>query len=117
MTALSQRRTSGREVVSFFLVSEFEQGQKVIGHETEHQVVIEAAPGAALEVIQSQFFLKLLVTLLDFPTLVSQFDHVFERGCQRQIIPVILRKFWILVGPKLGPKVYAGSANFLKTFS
>ena len=46
----------------------------------ERGMVVEAAPGAALEVVQAQFFFHLLVTLLDLPASVPEPHRPQPRG-------------------------------------
>lgn len=46
---------------------------------------MQAAPGTALEVVKSQFLLQLLITLFNFPALVSQMDKFPGRCPFRKI--------------------------------
>src|SRR3954468_14639297 len=61
------------------------QGQEPVGEERQASVVVEAAPGATLEVVQAQFFLQLLVALLHRPAALPQADRLFATGARRQV--------------------------------
>src|SRR5579871_1475274 len=43
------------------------QGQKAIGQQHQSGMVVKTTPGAALEMVQPQFLLHLLIALLDVP--------------------------------------------------
>src|SRR5258708_433500 len=48
------------------------QGQEAIRQETQCGVVVEAGPGASFEMVQPEFFLELLIPLLDLPARLPQ---------------------------------------------
>src|SRR5690348_9858374 len=48
------------------------QQQEPVGQDRHRRVVVEASPGAALKVIQPQFFLHLLIPLLHRPAAFPQ---------------------------------------------
>jgi hypothetical protein len=72
-----QRRTSG-SVGRFFWRAQPQARQEGIGHEAQCQMMVEPGPRAALKMIQAQFFLQLLVSLLDLPALVRQIDQLID---------------------------------------
>ena len=53
-----------------------------MGHHAERGVVVKASPGAALEVVQAEFLLHLLVVALDAPTQLGQ----AHQGADRRVI-------------------------------
>ena len=58
------------------------QRQKAIRQEAQRRVVVEARPGAPLEVVQAQFLFELLIALLDVPAASSTSWHrVHQRWC------------------------------------
>jgi hypothetical protein len=59
--------------------------QEGVGEEAQGEMMMQSAPRAALEVIEAEFFLQLLVALLDRPVLVRQADQLGEWGVRRQI--------------------------------
>src|SRR6266542_3970743 len=61
------------------------QRQEAIRQETQRGMVVEAWPGAPLEVIEPQFFLELLVALLHLPARFPQTDGLGQRGRRWQI--------------------------------
>ena len=63
---------------SFF--SQLFQRQETVGQHHQAGVVVEAAPGAALEMIQAQFLLHLLVALLHRPAALPQPDRPEPAG-------------------------------------
>ena len=57
--------------------------QKAEGQHDQRGMMVEAAPGAALEVIQAEFLFHLLVALFDLPAFMPQ-AHRFAGGrCPR----------------------------------
>ena len=64
--------------------------QKGEGDHREQRVVTEAAPRAALEVVEAEFFLQLLVGLLARPAGLDSRDDGSERGALRVIGDVVL---------------------------
>src|SRR5262249_22644714 len=61
------------------------QGEEAVGEERHAGVVVEAPPGASLEVVQAQFLLELLVALLHRPEALPQPDRLLATGPRRQI--------------------------------
>src|SRR5437763_9740694 len=61
------------------------QGQKAIRQQHQRRVVVKAAPGAPLEVVQPQLLLQLLVALLDWPAALPQADGLFASRARRQV--------------------------------
>src|SRR3954462_8448397 len=61
------------------------QGQEAVGEERQAGVVVEAAPGAALEVVQAQLLLQLLVALFHRPAAFPQADRLLAAGARRQV--------------------------------
>src|ERR1700738_941490 len=55
------------------------QGQEAIREEAHGGVVVEARPGASLEVIQAQLLFELLITLLHVPAALPQLNRVHQR--------------------------------------
>jgi len=69
---LSYRRTVGNEIKEFFLVILLIEVQEAEHLETQGDVVMRSPPRSALEVIQPQFLLELLVPMLDRPAAMRQ---------------------------------------------
>lgn len=85
MRALSQRRTWERVRAEVFLATQFLECEEVEGHKTKNLMLMQAAQGTALKVVKSQFLLQLLITLFNFPALVSQMDKLSERCPFRKV--------------------------------
>src|SRR5919199_1060523 len=60
------------------------------GEQAQERVVVQAAPGAALEVVQPRLVLELLVQLLARPPRLDQRREPLERGVGREIREVVL---------------------------
>ena len=69
---LIHRRIVGGEIREFFLVIPLKKDQEAEGHETQGDVVMQPLPRPALEVIQPELLLELLVPLLDCPAAMRQ---------------------------------------------
>src|SRR5262245_54558486 len=61
------------------------QGEEAVGEERQAGVVMEAPPGAALEVVQAQLLFQLLVALLHRPATLPQADRLHAAGPRRQV--------------------------------
>src|SRR6266851_2405889 len=61
------------------------QGQEAVRQETQARMVVEARPGASLEVVQAQLLFELLIALLYVPARLPQFDRVHQRRLSRQV--------------------------------
>src|SRR5215510_6871983 len=61
------------------------QLQKSIRQKTHRRMVVEAGPGAAFEVVQSQFLFELLIALLHMPAALPDFDGVEHRRLRWQV--------------------------------
>src|SRR6266478_1190817 len=59
----------------FFFVAQRFQRQKAVGQHDQRHMVMPPAPTATLVVVQSEFFLELLIILLDFP---ARFGDLYE---------------------------------------
>src|SRR3954465_10209116 len=55
------------------------------GEQAQERVVVQPAPAAALEVVEPQLVLELLVQLLAHPPALDQGDQGLERGVGRQV--------------------------------
>ena len=53
--------------------------QEAVGRNAECGMMMEAAPGTALEVVESQLLLEFLEVALDAPAQLGQPDHRFKR--------------------------------------
>src|SRR3954464_9378594 len=60
------------------------------GQQAQQRVVVQPAPGAALEVVEPQLVLELLVQLLADPARLDQGGQGLERGVGRQVREVVL---------------------------
>src|SRR4051812_23528677 len=79
---------SGRASAPFF--PEPQVLQEGEGEPTQQGVVVQAAPTAALEMVQPQLLLELLVRLLAHPARLDQRRQLRERGLGRQVREVVL---------------------------
>src|SRR5439155_2912520 len=61
------------------------QVQEAIRQEAHGGVVMEARPGASLEVVQAQLLFELLITLLHVPAALPQLNRVQQRRLRRQV--------------------------------
>ena len=66
--------------------------QKAEGEHDQGDIVVEAAPGAALEVVEPEFFLHLLVALLDLPTFVPKPHYLDPGGVGGQVAEGVLER-------------------------
>src|SRR6266851_8115427 len=55
------------------------QGQEAVRQETQARMVVEARPGASLEVVQAQLLFELLIALLDVPARLPQANRLRQR--------------------------------------
>jgi hypothetical protein len=97
--ARTRRRTSGsvgrgggpppgRASTPFFPEPQvLQEGERELAQE---RVVVQAAPGATLEVVEPEFLLQLLVHLLAGPAGLDQRGQGLERSVGRQVRQVVL---------------------------
>src|SRR4051812_46304662 len=97
--ATMRRRTAGRlgrgggpgsAGVAALFPPEPEGLQEGEGQQGQQRVVVQAAPGAALEVVEPQLVLELLVRLLAHPPALDQRRQGLERGVGREVGEVVL---------------------------
>src|SRR5580692_9112605 len=62
-----------------------------VGDHRHERVAVQAAPGPALEVIEAEFFLELLVGLLADPSRLDRGGERLEVGVGRQVGKIVLR--------------------------
>ena len=67
------------------LGAELFERQEAKGEHHQGGVVVEAAPASALEVVEAEFLLHLLVALLDLPTLAPEPHRLEPGGAWRQV--------------------------------
>src|ERR671929_532415 len=60
------------------------------GEQAQERVVVQPAPGAALEVVEPELVLELLVQLLAHPSRLDQAGQGLERGLGREVGQVVL---------------------------
>src|SRR4051812_32048758 len=77
------------------------------GQQAQERVVVQPAPGAALEVVEPDLVLELLVQLLAHPAGLDQRRQPLERGIGREVREVVLP---LARGPVLAdqPRLLAG---------
>src|SRR5438270_4931062 len=61
------------------------QGQEAVRQETQGRMMVEAWPGASLEMVQAQLLFELLIALLYMPARLPQADRLRQRSCGWQI--------------------------------
>ena len=91
ITRCSSCLACGRVHPVVFFNPEALQHQEVKGHHGQGDMMMPAAPGASLKVIQSQFGLQLLIVLLHPPTHLGPIDQPTEVSLLRQIGKPIFR--------------------------
>src|ERR687890_31978 len=60
------------------------------GHAGHQRVPVQASPGPALEMAQTEFLLELLASLLADPTRLDRGSQRPQRGSRRQVAEVVL---------------------------
>ena len=73
--------------------------QKAIGGDTERGMMVEDAPGTALEVVESQFLLEFLEVALNAPAQLGSPDQLLKRCGGWQVGQPILGGFGAVCGP------------------
>ena len=61
-----------------------------VGDHGHQRVTMKASPGAAFEVVEAEFFLELLVSLLADPARLDRCGQRLEIGVRRKIGQVVL---------------------------
>ena len=79
-----------RRCRGLLLLAELLQGQEPVGQHHQAGMVMEPAPRPALEMIQAQFLLHLLIALLHRPAALPQPDRLDPAGPRRQVREGIL---------------------------
>src|SRR4051794_19472638 len=61
------------------------EGEEAVGQERHGGVVVEAGPAPALEMIEAQLDLELLVAALDLPAFLPEADRLLQGGARWQV--------------------------------
>jgi hypothetical protein len=73
--------------------------QEAVGGDAQGPMMMEAAPGTALEMIEPQFLLEFLAVALDAPAQLGSPDQLLERRGGGEVGQPILGGFGVAVGP------------------
>src|SRR5687768_11077993 len=63
--------------------------QEGVGHHGHQSVAVEPGPRAALEVVQAEFFLELLMGLLAYPARLDRAGQSLDRGVGRKVREIV----------------------------
>src|SRR5450759_3136918 len=95
----SSRRVAGRVHPEVFFRTQCLEREKGVGEHRERRVMMPAGPGPSLIVSEAEFFLELMVVLLDRPAALRQAHQSAQRVSGREMAQEVLGRLLLFGGP------------------